>query len=56
MLLLTKKIYGFSISKFNPAKDYYKVLEIATSADEKQIKKSFRSLAKKYHPDSASGN
>ena len=31
--------------------DYYKVLGIDRNADEKEIRKAFRKLAKKYHPD-----
>jgi len=32
-------------------KDYYKILEISINATKDDIKKAFRSLAKKYHPD-----
>ncbi len=32
-------------------KDYYKLLGISKSADQKEIKKAFRKLAAKYHPD-----
>jgi len=32
-------------------RDYYEVLGISKSADLKEIKKAFRSLARKYHPD-----
>ena len=32
-------------------KDYYKILNISTEATKDEIKKSFRTLAKKYHPD-----
>jgi len=32
-------------------KDYYELLGISRSADEKVIKDAFRNLAKKYHPD-----
>ena len=32
-------------------KDYYKVLEVDRSASQKEIKKAFRNLALKYHPD-----
>ena len=32
-------------------KDYYKILEIEENATDEQIKKSYRTLSKKYHPD-----
>ena len=32
-------------------RDYYEVLGVDKSADEKEIKMAFRRLAKKYHPD-----
>ena len=32
-------------------KDYYKILGLTPDADKKAIKKAFRQLAKKYHPD-----
>ncbi|MCE7733491.1 MAG: DnaJ domain-containing protein [Candidatus Heimdallarchaeota archaeon] len=34
-------------------RDYYEVLGISKSASQKEVKKAYRSLAKKYHPDSA---
>jgi curved DNA-binding protein len=34
-----------------PGKDYYKTLEVPRTASQEEIKKSFRKLAMKYHPD-----
>jgi curved DNA-binding protein len=36
-------------------KDYYKILGVSRDADEKEIKKSFRRLAREYHPDMNKG-
>lgn len=37
-------------------KNYYKVLGVPESANEKQIHSAYRTLAKKYHPDINNGN
>ncbi len=38
------------------AEDYYKILGVAKDADKDQLKKAFRKLAMKYHPDRNKGD
>ncbi len=40
----------------NQIKDYYKILELPTTASHQEIKRSFRRLAQQYHPDKNSGS
>ena len=37
-------------------RDYYEVLGVDKNADEATIKKAYRNLAKKYHPDMNPGD
>lgn len=41
---------------FDPKKDYYKILWVAEDASKDEIKKAFKKLAIKYHPDKAGGD
>ena len=40
----------------NQVKDYYKILELPTTANLQEIKRSFRRLAQQYHPDKNNGS
>ncbi|WP_207513459.1 J domain-containing protein [Longitalea luteola] len=40
----------------NQVKDYYKILELPTTASPQEIKRSFRRLAQQYHPDKQGGS
>jgi DnaJ family protein C protein 3 len=37
-------------------KDYYKILGVARSASQKEIKKAYRKKAQEWHPDKYSGD
>jgi curved DNA-binding protein CbpA len=41
----------FVVAECGPAKDYYRILGVPTNASEKDIKKAYKKLSRKYHPD-----
>lgn len=49
--LLHKASVGLKRSK---TKDYYKVLGVSTDADDRAVKRAYRSMTKKFHPDKMS--
>lgn len=51
-----KKISGKGDEISMEFKDYYQILGLNRNADEKEIKKTYRRLARKYHPDLNPGN
>lgn len=42
--------------KRSKTKDYYKVIGVASDADDKQIKSAYRKASKQFHPDKAAKN
>lgn len=51
VLLLLAAFMLFEISAHDDKKDYYALLGVPRDASDRQIKKAFRKLAVKYHPD-----
>jgi DnaJ-class molecular chaperone len=41
------------LTKANPKKDYYDILDVDEDASQEEIKKAYKKLAKKYHPDTS---
>ena len=48
--------FFFGVGKFNPKQDYYKTLGIPKTSNKQEVKKAFREMAKRYHPDTDKGS
>lgn len=51
LVLLVTAAFSILVIDLALAKDYYKILGVPRDANDRQIKKAFRKLAVKYHPD-----
>ena len=54
-ILLIAIIFALFVIESYAGEDYYKILNIQRNADTQTIKKSFKKLSLKYHPDKNKG-
>lgn len=51
LFVLTTAALSVLAADYALAKDYYQILGVPKNASDRQIKKAFRKMAVKYHPD-----
>lgn len=55
-ILLLLVVLSLLVAVALAGKDYYKILGVDRSASKKEIKKKYKDLSKKYHPDKNPGD
>ena len=56
LLYSTECLNATTLHPTMPVKDYYKILELTPNAGQEEVKKNFRRLAIRFHPDKTGGN
>jgi curved DNA-binding protein CbpA len=50
-MMIRRWVKLFSVQKFDPTKDYYRILGLSPAATPQQLKQAYKDKAKLYHPD-----